>query len=75
VGQAISLVTPDDERTVSAIERATGQTLERRHLSHFDYDVEPPSYLGRRAAMELKRRMEQPPSLAERWASMNRRRR
>jgi ATP-dependent RNA helicase RhlE len=75
VGQAISLVTPGDERTVRAIERTIGQTLERRHLSHFDYAVDPPSYLGRPGAIALQNRIQQPPSLSERWASMSRRRR
>jgi ATP-dependent RNA helicase RhlE len=74
-GHAISLVTPADEPTVRAIERAIGQTIERRHLDHFDYTVEPPSYLGRRAAIELQQQVKQPVSLAERWKSMNRRRR
>jgi ATP-dependent RNA helicase RhlE len=74
-GQAISLVTPADEGTVRAIERATGQTIERQRLSHFNYDVEPPSYLGRRAAIELQNRMQRPPSLRKRWAAMNRGRR
>jgi ATP-dependent RNA helicase RhlE len=75
VGQAISLVTPADERTVRAIERTIGETLERRHLSHFDYDVVPPSYLGRPAGIALQNRMQEPPSLRERWASMSRGRR
>jgi ATP-dependent RNA helicase RhlE len=75
VGQAISLVTPADERTVRAIERAMGQTIERRHISHFDYAVEPPSYMGRPAGIALQSRIQQPPSLAKRWASMNRRKR
>jgi len=75
LGEAISLVTPADERTVRAIERATGQRLERRRLSHFDYSVEPPSYLGRPAGIALQSRVQEPPSLRERWASMNRGRR
>jgi ATP-dependent RNA helicase RhlE len=74
VGQAISLVTPADEPTVRAIERAIGQTIERRRLSHFDYTVEPPSYLGRPAAIALQARIQQPIRLAERWAAMGRRR-
>jgi ATP-dependent RNA helicase RhlE len=73
VGQAISLVTPADEPTVRAIERAMGHTIERRCLSHFDYQAEPPSYLGRPAAIAVQNRIRQPASLAERWASMDRR--
>jgi ATP-dependent RNA helicase RhlE len=73
VGQAISLVTPSDERTVRAIERAVGHTLKRRRLSHFDYSVEPPSYLGRPAGIALQNRMQQPVSLADRWSDMLRR--
>jgi ATP-dependent RNA helicase RhlE len=75
VGQAISLVTPADEHTVRAIERATGQTIKRQRLSHFDYAVEPPSYMGRPAGIALENRMQEPPSLARRWAAMSGRRR
>ena len=75
LGQAISLVTPGDEPTVRAIERAIGKTIQRRRLNHFDYDVEPPSYLGRPAAIALQARMQQPMRLSDRWASMTRRRR
>ncbi|OGO41508.1 MAG: hypothetical protein A2Z04_00560 [Chloroflexi bacterium RBG_16_57_9] len=74
-GQAISLVTPADEPAVYAIERTIGQKIERRRLSHFDYSGEPPSYLGRSATIELKARVAQPRNLADRWASMSRRRR
>jgi ATP-dependent RNA helicase RhlE len=73
VGQAISLVTPADEPTVRAVERSIGQTIKRRRLDHFDYEVEPPSYLGRPAAIAVQNRMTRPMSLAERWASMARR--
>jgi ATP-dependent RNA helicase RhlE len=75
VGEAISLVTPTDEPTVRAIERTIGQTIERRRLSQFDYSVEPPSYLGRPAVIALQNRSRQPVRLADRWASMTRRRR
>lgn len=74
-GHAISLVTPADERAARGIERAIGQTIQRRRLSHFDYSVEPPSYLGRPAAIQLQNRVQQAPNLADRWASMSRRRR
>jgi ATP-dependent RNA helicase RhlE len=73
IGQAVTLVTPADEPTVRAIERTIGQTIQRRRLSHFDYAVEPPSYLGRPAGIALQNRIQQPISLADRWASMNRR--
>ena len=73
VGQAVSLVTPADEPGVRAIERTIGKTIERRRLSHFDYAVEPPSYLGRPSAIALQSRVQQPRNLADRWASMNRR--
>jgi ATP-dependent RNA helicase RhlE len=73
IGQAVSLVTPADEPTVRAIERTIGQTIQRRRLNAFDYAVEPPSYLGRPAAITLQNRIQQPISLADRWASMNRR--
>ena len=75
LGEAISLVTPTDEPTVRAIERTIGQTIERRRLSTFDYSVEPPSYLGRPAVIALQNRSQRPMRLADRWASMTRRRR
>jgi ATP-dependent RNA helicase RhlE len=74
-GQAVSLVTPSDEPTVRGIERAIGQEIERRSLSDFDYSVEPPSYMGRPAAIVLQNQTQKQPSLRNRWASMNRRRR
>ena len=74
-GHAISLVTPGDEPAARAIERAIGRTIERRRFSHFDYSVEPPSYLGRPAAIALQNHIQEPPSLRDRWASMSRRRR
>jgi ATP-dependent RNA helicase RhlE len=73
IGQAVSLVTPADEPSVRTIERTIGQTIQRRRLNAFDYAVEPPSYLGRPAAITLQNRIQQPISLADRWASMNRR--
>ncbi len=74
-GQAISLVTPGDEPTVRAIERAIGQKIERRKLADFDYSIEPPSYLGRPAGIALQTKMQKEPNLRNRWASMSRRRR
>ena len=74
-GQAVSLVTPGDESTVRAIERAIGQKIERRSLATFNYSVEPPSYLGRPAAIALQNKAQQQPNLKTRWASMSRRRR
>jgi ATP-dependent RNA helicase RhlE len=74
-GEAVSLVAPADERVARVIERAMGRTIQRRRFHDFDYSVEPPSYLGRPAAIELQTRIEQPPSLADRWAAMSRRRR
>jgi ATP-dependent RNA helicase RhlE len=58
VGQAISLVTPADEPIVRAIERTIGRTIQRQRLSHFDYEVEPPSYHGRPAAMRAQNRIQ-----------------
>jgi ATP-dependent RNA helicase RhlE len=58
LGQAISLVTPADEPIVRAIERAIGQTIQRRRLSHFNYEVEPPSHQGRPAAITAQNRIQ-----------------
>src|SRR5262245_2387089 len=41
-GDAFTLITPDDEAAVRAIERVLGQAIPRRHLDGFDYTTPAP---------------------------------
>ena len=67
-GDAITLVTPDDERLVQHIEYLLGSKLERKQLPGFDYDVPVPSWA--RPSPETLRKGPQNQSLADRWRSM-----
>jgi ATP-dependent RNA helicase RhlE len=40
-GEAFTLITPEDNDQVRAIERAVGRALERRELANFDYTAPP----------------------------------
>jgi ATP-dependent RNA helicase RhlE len=44
-GHAITLVSPEEEPAVSAIERAVGRRLDRRRLDGFDYHARPAGVL------------------------------
>jgi ATP-dependent RNA helicase RhlE len=68
-GDAISLVTPDDEPMIYRIEHLLGYKLERQTLPGFDYDVPTPSW-AKPSAKSLMRQATQSQSLAERWRSM-----
>jgi ATP-dependent RNA helicase RhlE len=68
-GDAISLVTPDDEPMVYRIEHLLGYKLERQSLAGFDYDVPTPSW-AKPSAKSLMRQATQSQSLADRWRSM-----
>jgi len=68
-GDAITLVTPDDEPLVYRIEHLLGHRIERRTLPGFDYDVPTPSW-AKPSAEALMRRVTQSQSLADRWRSM-----
>jgi ATP-dependent RNA helicase RhlE len=41
-GDAFTLITPDDDVTVRALERAVGRKLPRQTIDGFDYDAPPP---------------------------------
>jgi ATP-dependent RNA helicase RhlE len=69
-GDAITLVTPDDERLVQHIEYLLGFKLERKKLPGFDYDVPVPSWA--RPSPETLRKGNQGTSLADRWRNMTR---
>jgi len=68
-GDAITLVTPDDEPLVYRIEYALGHKISRKTLPGFDYDVPMPSWAGP-STKALTRRARQSQSLADRWRSM-----
>jgi ATP-dependent RNA helicase RhlE len=68
-GDAITLVTPDDERLVQHIEYLLGFKIERKRLPGFDYDVPVPSW-ARPSAETLRKGSAQNKSLADRWRSM-----
>jgi len=68
-GDAITLVTPDDEGLIYRIEYLLGRKIERKTLVGFDYDVPTPSW-AKPSAQALLRRAAQSQSLADRWRSM-----
>jgi ATP-dependent RNA helicase RhlE len=68
-GDAITFVTPDDEPSIHRIEYLLGSKIERKKLPGFDYDVPTPSW-ARPSPKALKRRLNQPQNLADRWRSM-----
>jgi ATP-dependent RNA helicase RhlE len=68
-GDAITLVTPDDEKLVQHIEYLLGFQIERKRLPGFDYDVPVPSW-ARPSPDTLRKGFSRGKSLAERWRSM-----
>jgi len=68
-GDAITLVTPDDEPLIHRIEYLLGRKVERKTLPGFDYDVPTPSW-AKPSAKALMRQATQSQSLAKRWRSM-----
>jgi ATP-dependent RNA helicase RhlE len=68
-GDAITLVTPDDEALVHRIEYLLGRKIERKTLPGFDYDVPTPSW-AKSSAKTLVQQAAQSQSLADRWRSM-----
>jgi ATP-dependent RNA helicase RhlE len=69
-GDAITLVTPDDEALIYRIERLLGYKIERKTLPEFDYNVPTPSW-AKPSAKALMREATQSLSLADRWRSMS----
>ena len=69
-GDAITLVTPDDEGLIHRIEYLLGRKIARATLPAFDYDVPTPSW-AKPSAKALIRRATQSQSLADRWRSMS----
>jgi ATP-dependent RNA helicase RhlE len=68
-GDAITLVTPDDEKLVQHIEYLLGFKIERKKLPNFDYDVPVPSW-ARPSPDTLRKGSSQGKSLADRWRNM-----
>jgi ATP-dependent RNA helicase RhlE len=68
-GDAITLVSPDDEALVHRIEYLLGREIERKMLPGFNYDVPTPSW-AKPSAKALLQRASQSQSLADRWRSM-----
>jgi ATP-dependent RNA helicase RhlE len=68
-GNAITLVTPDDEGLIHRIEYLLDHKIERKTLPGFDYDVPTPSW-AKPSAEALMRRITESQSLADRWRSM-----
>lgn len=69
-GDAITLVTPDDEALIHRIEHTLGYKIERKMLPDFDYNVPTPSW-AKPSAKALMREATQTLSLADRWRSMS----
>ena len=69
-GDAITLVTPDDESLIHRIEYLLERKIERKTLAEFDYDVPTPSWAKPSAKTMVKRATESQ-SLADRWRSMS----
>jgi ATP-dependent RNA helicase RhlE len=68
-GDAITLVTPDDEGLIHRIEYLLGRKIERKTLPGFDYDVPTPSW-AKPSAKALMQQVTRSQSLANRWRSM-----
>jgi ATP-dependent RNA helicase RhlE len=68
-GDAITLVTPDDEPLIYRIEYLLGYKIERKTLPGFNYDVPTPSW-AKPSPKTLAKRVGKPKNLAERWRSM-----
>jgi ATP-dependent RNA helicase RhlE len=68
-GDAITLVTPDDEPLIYRIEHLLGYKIDRKTLPDFDYDVPTPSW-AKPSAEALIRRSTRSLSTADRWRSM-----
>jgi len=68
-GDAITLVTPDDEPLIHRIEYLLEYKIERKTLPGFNYDVPTPSW-AKPSPKTLAKNVAKPKNLAERWRSM-----
>jgi ATP-dependent RNA helicase RhlE len=69
-GDAISLVTSDDEAMINRIEHLLGHKIERKLLADFDYAVPTPSW-AKPSSKAMLRQATQSLSLADRWRAMS----
>jgi ATP-dependent RNA helicase RhlE len=69
-GDAITLVTPDDEGLIYRIEHLLDYKIDRKTLPGFDYDVPTPSW-AKPSPQALMRQATHSLSMAERWRSMS----
>ena len=68
-GDAITLVTLEDEALIHRIEYLLGRKIERKTLAGFNYDVPAPSW-AKPSAKTLMKEASRTQSLADRWRSM-----
>ena len=68
-GDAITLVTPEDEALIHRIEYLLDRKIERKTLPELDYDVPAPSW-AKPSTEVLLRQVQKTQSLADRWRSM-----
>jgi ATP-dependent RNA helicase RhlE len=68
-GDAITLVTPDDEGLIHRIEYLLDRKIKRERLAGFDYDVPTPSW-AKPSPQAIMRRVTQSQNLADRWRAM-----
>jgi ATP-dependent RNA helicase RhlE len=68
-GDAITLVTLEDEALIHRIEHLLDHKIERKTLPGFDYDVPAPSW-AKPSTEALLRKVNKTQSLADRWRSM-----
>jgi ATP-dependent RNA helicase RhlE len=69
-GDAITLVTPDDEGLIYRIEHLLEYKIDRKTLPEFDYNVPTPSW-AKPSAEALLRRATHSLSMADRWRAMS----
>jgi ATP-dependent RNA helicase RhlE len=68
-GDAITLVTWEDESLIFRIEHLLGRKIKRQRLEGFDYDVPTPSW-AKPSAKAFMQRASRSQTLADRWRSM-----
>lgn len=71
-GDALTLVTPEDERDIAKIEHLLGYTLPRERLESFDYEVEAPSWAKPSFEALLEKASEDDEKTVDRWRSLAR---
>ena len=54
-GDAFTLITPDDDAMVRAIERAVGRPIPRQTIAGFDYSAAPPAHVAQRRPAQPQR--------------------